>query len=157
MERRKFLGLGVAVLAASALPKNIKAEDYRTLKPATWTAHNVDDAMKALYGKTLAETTESADLKIETPDTAANGGAVPVKLKSSLSGKTIALFQDSNPESAVAVMDLNANSIIDFAFNLKLKAPEDGRVTVYAVVEGTDGKLYSAKRTLTVAKGGCEG
>ena len=67
--------------------------------------------------------------------------------------KTVAVFQDANPEAAVIVYDVNPYDMTDYSIKIKMGKP--GTVTV--VVEGQDGKLYAAKKTLDVAKGGCEG
>ncbi len=150
MQRRNFLGLGVAAMSAVLAPSALSAIDYRKTKPNTWTAHNVKDAMTALYGTTA--TTESG-VKITIPKVAANGGAIPVNIQSDIDAKSVALFQDANPEAAVAVWTLNDKSIINFDVKIKMKA--SGSMT--AVVEGKDGKLYSVTQSLEVALGGCEG
>ena len=148
MERRKFLGLSVAAFAA--LPVLLSATDFRATKPDAWTAKTVEDAIKALYGS--AELIEK-DVKVKAPKVASNGGAVPVTVQSDIPAKTVTIFQDANPESAVATFELNEYSIIDFGLKIKMK--QSGTIT--AVVEGTDGKLYIGKQTLEVALGGCEG
>ncbi|MCD6653867.1 MAG: thiosulfate oxidation carrier protein SoxY [Sulfurovum sp.] len=148
MERRKFLGLSVAAFAA--LPVLLSATDFRATKPDAWTAKTVEDAIKALYGS--AELIEK-DVKVKAPKVASNGGAVPVTVQSDIPAKTVTIFQDANPESAVATFELNEYSIIDFGLKIKMK--QSGTIT--AVVEGTDGKLYVGKQTLEVALGGCEG
>ena len=152
MERRKFLSLsGLAAVAAVVPAAN--AEDFRTTKPTVWTAHTVDDAVMAMYGKKA--TTESG-VTVTMPDVAANGGAVPVNIKSDIDAKSVALFQNANPEAAVAAFTIHENSIINYDLKFKLKS--DGTpITVTAIVEGKDGKLYSGVKTLTVALGGCEG
>jgi len=150
MERRTFLSLTLGALALAAAPASVRAEDFRKLKPNAWTAHTVDDAIKALYGTTA---TVKEGVKVVAPDVASNGGAVPVEVKSDIDAKTVAIFQDANPESAVIVYDLNEYSIIDFSIKIKMK--KSGTIT--AVVQGKDGKLYSGSKTLDVALGGCEG
>jgi sulfur-oxidizing protein SoxY len=150
MERRKFLNLGALAAVAALVPANLSAQDYRATKPDTWLAHSVDDAMKKLYGTT---TTIEKGVKLSAPDVAANGGAIPVDIKSDIAAKSVAVFQDANPEATVGVYTLNENSVIDFSIKIKMK--KSGTITV--VVEGTDGKFYSAKKTLDVALGGCEG
>jgi len=90
---------------------------------------------------------------LTAPDVAANGGAVPVDFSSEIPAKSVAVFQSSNPEAAVCAMTLNEYSVIDYSIKMKLK--QSG--TIVVVVEGKDGKLYSAKKTLSVALGGCEG
>jgi sulfur-oxidizing protein SoxY len=149
MERRKFLGLGIAAVAL--VPAGLNAIDFRKEKPATWTAHTVADAIKAQYGDVAV--TPSNDVSVKAPKVASNGGAIPVTIKSSIDAKTVALFQDANPESAVAVFTVVEGGIIDYSTKIKMKA--SGEITV--VVEGKDGKLYSASQKLEVALGGCEG
>lgn len=150
MERRKFLSLsGMAAFAAMA-PAALNAEDFRASKPDVWTSHTVDDSIKKMYGDiTLVE--EGVSLK--APDVAANGGAIPVKFGTKIDAKTIAMFQDANPESAVMVCTVHPNSVVDYEIKIKMKA--SGTITI--VVEGKDGKFYAAKKTLEVALGGCEG
>lgn len=150
MERRKFLGLGVFAAAAAFAPATLSAEDYRKTKPGAWTAHTVEDAIAKLYG---TSTMIEQGVTVTTPDVAANGGAVPVDFSSDIAAKSVAVFQDANPESAVCVFTLTENSVIDFSIKIKMK--QSGTITV--VVEGRDGKLYSGKKTLSVALGGCEG
>jgi len=152
MQRRKFLSLSVLTAVAAVVPV-ANAEDFRTTKPAVWTAHTVDDAVKAMYGTNSA--TQSG-VTITMPDVAANGGAVPINVKSDIDAKSVAIFQNANPEAAVASYTVHENSIIDYDLKIKLKS--DGTpITVTAIVEGRDGKLYSGSKTLTVALGGCEG
>jgi sulfur-oxidizing protein SoxY len=151
MERRQFLSMTLGAVALAAVPANVRAEDYRKAKPTVWTAHTVDDAIKAMYGTTTA--TESG-VTVTAPDVAANGGAIPVNVKSDIkNAKTVAIFQDANPESAVIVFDINEYSIINYDIKIKMKASG----TITTIVQTTDGKLYSGKKTLEVALGGCEG
>lgn len=151
MDRRKFLSFAGSALALSVIPMNLNAEDYRKLKPSVWEAHTIDDATKALYG--LKTPIESDQIKITVPKINSSGAAVPVKFETTLDAKTIALFQDANPESAVAVYDV---SIYDLKkYDVKIKLEKD--CTVMVLVEGTDGKIYMAKTTTKVAAGGCEG
>ena len=154
MQRRKFLSLvGLSAVAATVDPSVLSATDWRKEKPAVWQAKSVDEAIKAMYGSTA---TIEKGVTVTTPDVAANGGAVPVNVKSDIDAKTVAVFQDANPESAVIVFDINEYSIINYDMKMKLKSVGDP-ITVTCVVEGKDGKLYSGKRTLDVALGGCEG
>ena len=150
MERRKFLSLGLGALALAVVPASVRAEDFRKSKPTLWTAHTVDDAMKAMFG---TATTIEQGVTVTTPDVAANGGAVPINVKSDIDAKTVTILQDANPESAVVVFECNPYTIINF--DIKIKMKKSGTVT--CIVEGQDGKLYSGKKTLEVALGGCEG
>ena len=157
MNRRKFIGLGV--LAMATLPATLSAIssiDFRATKPDTWTAKSVDDAVKALFGDIKPE---ESGVTVKVPKVASNGGAVPVTVKSDIKAKTVAVFQNMNPESAVAVFNVPEDGIIDYFLKIKLKGTDEngGNGVVTAIVEGTDGKFYKGSMALQVAKGGCEG
>lgn len=148
MERRKFLGLGLAAVALA--PATLSALDYRKEKPAAWEAKSVQDAVKALYGDIKAE---EKGIKLNVPKIASNGGAVPVKVKSDIAMKSLTILQDANPEAAVATYTMDENTIVDLM--VKIKMGESGSITI--IGEGQDGKFYSATKKLEVALGGCEG
>jgi len=149
MKRREFLSLG-ALAVAAFVPSNLSAEDVRASKPDVWTSHTVEDATTKLFGKI---TPVKEGVTLTAPDVASNGGAIPVAIKSDIDAKRVAVFQDANPESTVIVWDMHEGSIIDYSIKMKMK--ESGTITV--VVEGKDGKFYTASKTLDVALGGCEG
>jgi len=159
MERRQFLNMTLGALALAVVPASVRAEDFRKLKPAVWSAHTVEDAIKAMYGSTtLIE--EGVKLKAagENHDSgkkavASSGGAIPVNFSTEIPAKTIAVYQDANPEAAVIIYTVNKYSVNNY--DIKIKMGKPGTITV--VVEGLDGKLYAAKQTLDVALGGCEG
>jgi sulfur-oxidizing protein SoxY len=150
MERRKFLGLTLGAAALSVLPSSMLAEDFRKSKPAVWEAKKVDDAIKEMYGTNKLN---MSGVKLKAPDVAANGGAIPVDFSTKIPAKSVALFQDANPEAAVVVYDVTKYDLTDYS--VKIKMGKSGTITI--VVEGQDGKLYAAKKTLEVALGGCEG
>jgi sulfur-oxidizing protein SoxY len=148
MERRKFLGLGLAAVAL--VPASLSAVDFRKEKPDAFTAHNVADAIKALYGDIK---TVEGDISVKAPKIASNGGAIPVTIKSGLDLKSVAIFQDANPESAVAVFTIPAAGVVKYMTKIKMKA--SGEITI--IGEGKDGKFYKTSQKLQVALGGCEG
>jgi len=151
MQRRKFLTLGAVAAASTVVAPALQAMDHRKEQPDAWTAKNVDDALKALYG--TADVTWNSNVKIKAPKVASNGGAVPVDFESKVDCESITLLQDVNPESCVAVFDQNGVTIPKYSVKIKMK--KSG--SVYAVVKAKDGKLYGAKQSLEVALGGCEG
>jgi sulfur-oxidizing protein SoxY len=150
MKRRKFLTLSVAT--ALTLPMMAMATDYRTEKPAAWTAKKVDDAVKALYGDVTL--IESSDVIVKAPKVAT--GAVPITIQTSIKAKSVSLFQDANPESAVATWSISEGAIVDYRLKIKLRQTEKPAV-VSVVVEGMDGKFYTAHTLVTVAGATCEG
>ncbi len=148
MDRRKFMSL--SMVAVAVLPASLSAIDFRATKPDTWTAHTVADAIKALYGDIKPE---EKGVKVKAPKVASNGGAIPVTVKSDIDAKTVAIFQDANPEATVCVFDVQEGGIVDYMAKIKMK--KSGKIT--AIVEGTDGKFYAGTQSLEVALGGCEG
>lgn len=150
MKRRNFLSLSALASLAVISPLSLQAEDFRETKASAWTAHTVDDAIKNMYGDISLI---NKGVTIDTPKVASNGGNIPVNITSDISARSVALFQDANPEAAVAVFTVPDGGSIDY--DIKIKMSKSGTIT--AVVEGRDGKFYAATRTLDVALGGCEG
>ena len=150
MNRRNFLGLSVGVAAATMIPSSLSATDFRATKPAAFTAHKVDDAIKALFGTSIVE--KSKKVKLKAPDIAENGAVIPVTASTKMNARTIAVFQDANPEATVAVFTVPANGIP--SYSMRIKMAKTGTVTVVADV---DGKLYSSSKVVKVTIGGCGG
>jgi len=142
--------MSLSMVAVAVLPASLSAIDFRATKPDTWTAHTVADAIKALYGDIKPE---EKGVKVKAPKVASNGGAIPVTVKSDIDAKTVAIFQDANPEATVCVFDVQEGGIVDYMAKIKMK--KSGKIT--AIVEGTDGKFYAGTQSLEVALGGCEG
>jgi len=149
INRRNFLGLGLGALAVSMAPSSLSAIDFRKEKPKAWTATKVDEAINELFGK---KATPSKKVKLKAPDIAENGAVIPVTVSSDLAGSKVAIFQDANPESTVAVFTVPKGGIIDYS--VRIKMAKTGNVTV--VVE-ENGKLYSASKEVKVTIGGCGG
>ena len=149
LNRRKFLGLGLGAIAVAAIPSSLSAEDFRASKPKAWTATKVDDAVKEIFGTT---TTTQGGITLTAPDIAENGAVIPISFKTDLKASKIAVFQDANPESTVAVFNVNENTVIDFAIRIKMQ--KTGTVTVVAE---ENGKLYAVSKLVKVTIGGCGG
>ena len=150
MQRRKFLTLGAMAAVATIIPARLSAEDFRAEKPAVWTAKTVEDGIAKMYG---GIPTPSDAIKLTIPKVASNGGQIPVDISTDIPAKTVALFQDANPESAIMVWNVTDDAVVEYSLKIKMK--KSGSMTV--VVQGKDGKLYSMKKSLDVALGGCEG
>jgi len=154
MERRKFLGLGAGILAATMIPAGLSAQNYRETKVDVWKVKNekgkpgVDAAIKALFG---TDKVEDGKVKLKAPDIAENGAVIPVTLKAEGASR-LALFQDANPESLVTVFDVPKNGIPDYSLRIKLQ--KTGNVVAVAEI---DGKLYKASKVVKVTIGGCGG
>lgn len=150
MDRRKFLGLGLAAVALVPAT-TLNAIDFRATKPDAWKATTPADAIKGLYGDI---TPIEEGVKVKAPKLAENGGAIPVFVKSDIEGaKSVALFQDANPRSAVAVWTVPENGVIDYGIKIKMR--KTGKLT--AIVEDKDGNLFSKVLPVEVSIGGCGG
>ena len=148
MKRREFFKqLGsVAVVAATISP----TMSFAASAPKSANALSYKDALNAITGGKKPAT--SSKVKLKVPEIAENGAVVPLQVTSDLAGKTVAIFQDANPESLVAVFTVPANGIIDF--KIRIKMAKTGNVT--AVVQ--DGNtLYSHTKEVKVTAGGCGG
>ena len=117
INRRNFLGLGLGAMAVAVIPGKLNAIDFRETKPKAWTATKVDDAVKEIFGSTA--TTEGS-INLSAPDIAENGAVIPVSFDTELKATKVAVFQDANPESAVAVFTIPENAVIDYAIRIKL-------------------------------------
>ena len=147
MQRRKFLSLSLVAMASVPM---LNAKDYRKEAPNAWKATTPADAIKGLYGDVKLE---EKGVKIKAPKLAENGGAIPVFIKTDIPAKSVALFQDANPRSAVAVWSVPEGGIVDYGIKIKMR--KTGKIT--AVVEGVDGKYYSKVLPIEVSIGGCGG
>ena len=127
MNRRNFLSLGFGAVAIAAIPAKLSAIDFRETLPKAWTATKVDDAIKEIFG---SSTLTDGSINLSAPDIAENGAVIPVSFDTTLNATKIAVFQDANPESAVAVFSIPENAVIDYAIRIKLA--KTGTVTVVA-------------------------
>jgi sulfur-oxidizing protein SoxY len=162
LNRRKFLGLGFGALAA-LVPSSLSAVDYRKTNPKLWDIKNsfdskgaannkgINNAIKSLFGN---KKVIKKGVSLKAPEIAENGAVVPITIKKVPSNTTtIALFQGSDPEAAIAVFTIHPRSVVkDYAVRVKLE--KTGPVTVIAEANG---KLYQATKTVKVTIGGCGG
>ncbi|MFT5660901.1 MAG: sulfur-oxidizing protein SoxY [Sulfurimonas sp.] len=153
MDRRKFLGVGLAAFAAIVAPgTDLRAVDFRATKPKAWEVEKTADGIKALFGG--AGMKKSDKLVFKAPKLAENGGSIPITVKSSLDLESIALFQDANPRCLSCVFSVPAGAIIEYDFRIKMR--QTAFVTVVGKERGT-GVLYMATKEIDVSIGGCGG
>lgn len=148
--RREALQQGAVLaglLALAGFPQFVQAAFNKT----AFDAKNVQDAVKAVGGATLAE---SKGVSITGPDIAENGAAVALGLSSTLSGvKQLLLLVEKNPAPLVA--QFHVNDVVEANFSIRAKMSQTSNV--YAVALMADGKALYAKREITVTIGGCGG
>jgi sulfur-oxidizing protein SoxY len=153
MDRRKFLGVGLAAFAAIVTPgTNLMAIDFRAEMPKAWEVEKTADGIKALYGNGGLK--KSDKLTFKAPKLAENGGSIPITIKSSLDLESVALFQDANPRCLTCVFSIPAGAIIEYDIRIKMR--QTAFVTVVGKERGT-GALYMATKEIDVSIGGCGG
>ena len=153
MDRRKFLGVGLAAFAAIVAPgTDLRAVDFRATKPKAWEVEKTADGIKALFGG--AGMKKSDKLTFKAPKLAENGGSIPITVKSSLDLESIAFFQDANPRCLSCVFSVPVGAIIEYDFRVKMR--QTAYVTVVGKERGT-GVLYMATKEIDVSIGGCGG
>ncbi len=150
MKRRHFLAFGLCVIPYMT---QALAVDYRKRKPAAWTSSSINDAAMALYGREKFSTIgKSAEIELIVPKGIVKDREnISVTIRSNIKAKTVALFQDANPKSLVAVFHVGADSIIEYELNIRMAF----KGTVFAVVEGLDGKLYYTRAYVDILTLSC--
>jgi sulfur-oxidizing protein SoxY len=168
MNRRNFLGLGLGVAAAAAIPSQLSAIDFRATKPKAWDVMNpfkkgkkgdlkggandhsgIKAAVKEIFG---TDAIDMSGVKLKTPAIAENGAVVPVAVSTKKGATKVAILQNANPEALVAVFTVPAGQPVDYSVRIKMQQTGD----IVAVVEA-DGKLYGASSNTKVTAGGCGG
>jgi sulfur-oxidizing protein SoxY len=152
MNRRHFLVLGLCIFPYTA---EVLAVDYRKHKPLAWKSSSINDAAMALYGREkFATIQKSTDIELIVPKGIVRDPEnIPITIRSTIKAKTLAIFQDANPKSLVAVFDISDESIIEYELNVKMEF----KGTVFAVIEGLDGKLYYTREYIEVLLLSCMG
>jgi sulfur-oxidizing protein SoxY len=150
MNRRHFLVLGFSLLPYTA---EVLAADYRKYKPLAWKASSINDAAMALYGReTFATIQKSTDIELIVPKgILEDRDEIPITIRSTRKAKTLAIFQDANPESLVAVFNLSEESVVEYELNIRMQF----KGTVFAVLEGLDGKLYYTRAYVDILTLSC--
>jgi sulfur-oxidizing protein SoxY len=146
--RRDALKSGLATAGAVGCA-GLFAAPAQAFNARAFDTHTVMEAVRALGGTSLAE---SRDVTLTGPDIAENGAVVPLGAATTLPGiRQLALLVEKNPNTLVAVFQLNENLEPAFTTRAKMAQSSD----VYAVAIGQDGKAWFAKKDIKVTLGGC--
>ncbi len=131
-----FAGATLAAAAAAFLP-------VRFARAST-------DTSRAIAAFTKGAVPVEGGVRIEAPEIADNGGAVPVRV-SAEGARRIAVFADSNPSPGVAVFTFG--KWITPAASTRIRLARSQRLI--AVAEMADGTFRAASRSIKVTAGGC--
>ncbi len=153
MERREFLKLCLAVWGATLL-----CEPFVETEAAEDDEARLKRVLKEKFGG--REIRPSSKINLSVPIIAENGAVVPVKvsadmpMKVSLYVKKIYIFVDGNMNPYVGSVELSPkNGRAEVAMRIKMRKTSPVR----AVIEMSDGSLYTTMKEVKVTRGGCGG
>lgn len=140
-------GLGIwSVLAAAGIVTPAQAQDARNV--AAFEATTLDDALRALGAGNAAE---SGAIRIGVPDVAEDGRAVALSVASDIPRtEQIVILIEENPYKVAASFRLSGAMAPSIQTRVKM-----ARSTRVHVLVKADGRLFAARREVTVTVGGC--
>ncbi len=152
LTRRRVLALTGGALGFLALGGMARAADAVPAYPdQAFEDKKEGDALKALFNGQTA--TPSDKVKLTAPEIAANGAVVPITVESTLPDVTRMFFLvPENPYPLVAEFILPKGTKPYVSNRIKMGKTSD----VIAIVE-SQGKLFSATKSVKVTVGGCGG
>ncbi len=152
--KRVQLSILTSVFLLLGSPHLLVAQESTITEVKAYQEVSITSAIQALFGH--VNVIPDPRVILEAPQIASNGAAVPVRIRTTIPARRIALFQDANPKALVAVWELHKKSVADFEIKIKLRSDGNPK-TIRAVVEGTDGRLYYSDVQIQIALGGCDG
>jgi len=153
-QRRILLKAGMAVGTLAVAASANLLTPGRAL--ASWPkdafkAKKFPEALDALLGS--GSHTDSNSIKVKAPDIAENGAVVSVTVSTTLPAvETISIFVPVNTFPLSASYDMSAAIDGSITGRFKMSKTSD----VVAIVK-SNGKLYTAKKSVKVTLGGCGG
>lgn len=149
MKRRYFLALG---LFSTVLLSKTDI-DYRKYRSKIWSISSLDNTAIALYGREKFSTLKkSNDIDLIVPKgNVIDRENIPISISSTIEAKSVAIFQDKNEKSLIAVFHLLDKSIISYDIVIRMEF----KGTIFAVIEGIDGKLYYTRKYIDIITLSC--
>ena len=150
MNRRHFLVMGFWV---APYVSQVMAADYRKSNPDAWEASSIDTAAVALYGKEkFSSIQKSTQIELIVPSISiVDSQTIPIVIRSTMKARSVAVFQDTNPKSLVAVFNVGEEGIVNYEFNTRM----DIKGTIFAVLEDLDGRLHYVRKYVDIVALSC--
>lgn len=150
MNRRHFLVMGFCV---APYVSQVMAADYRKSYPDAWEASSIDTAAVALYGKEkFSSIHKSTQIELVVPNISiVDSQTIPIVIRSTMKARSVAVFQDTNPKSLVAVFNVGEEGTVDYEFNTRM----DIKGTIFAVLEDLDGRLHYVRKYVDIVALSC--
>lgn len=115
-----------------------KVTNYEVKNSKVWKLTSVDAILDEMYGSHAVLT--DSRFQVFIPNWASNRSAVPVSIKGTLELESFIIFAKNNPHVTVAIISITPQSILEYAFKVKLKKGSE----IIVIGKGKDGKLYKA-------------
>ena len=149
MKRRYFLALGFM----TSLGNRLLAMDYRKYYPKAWASSSLDDAAMALYGREKFSTLKkSKDVRLTVPaGIVSDRQNIAITIDTTIEAKTLAIFQDVNKTSLVAVFNVAEQYVLSYEIYIRMER----KGTLFAVIEGLDGTLYYDRKYVDILTLSC--
>lgn len=112
-----------------------------------WSIMNINEAIKELYGN--ADFKYGDEIQVTLPKFTHKLHSIPIKIKSNLNLESIAIFQDREKYSTVAIIKIPSAAIIDYLFHFKMNVGCDNIVAI--VAKGKDGTIYRKDKLISTA------
>jgi len=130
----------------STLIENLKISEDISINENIWEIKTIDEAIKELYGN--LNFSPSNGLHVKTPLLSENHFSIPIFIRSDLNLESIAILQDSNTYSTVAIITVPSNAIISYRIRFKMKPGFAQNIVI--VAKGKNGKIYKVQKTIDV-------
>jgi len=149
MKRRYFLALGFM----TSLGNRLLAMDYRKYYSKAWASSSLDDAAMALYGREKFSTLKkSKDVRLTVPaGIVSDRQNIAITIDATIEAKTLAIFQDVNKTSLVAVFNVAEQGALSYEIYIRMER----KGTLFAVLEGLDGTLYYDRKYVDILTLSC--
>jgi len=124
------------------------AVDYHKTHPKAWEATSLNTAAIALYGKKKFSTIkQTLNMELITPNALVeNAQQIPIRVRSNIPAKSVAIFVDKQEKALVAVFHRDNFEEIDLSLNIRLES----KGTLFVVIESLTGVLYYKRAFIDV-------
>ena len=127
---------------------SLQAVDYHKTHPKAWKATTINQAAMALYGKKKFSTIkQTLNMELITPKALVEDAQnIPVRIRSNIPAKSLAIFVDKQDKALVAVFHRDNFEEIDLSLNIHLES----KGTLFVVIESLTGVLYYKRAFIDV-------
>lgn len=123
----------------------LKNEDISSNKQL-WNITNIEEAIKVLYGD--EKFTYANELEVTLRTFESNSASIPINIKSDIKLESLAIFQNKNKYSTIAIIKVPSNAIVDYSLYFKMDFGCDRNIVV--IGKGINGKIYRKDSPITV-------